>query len=223
MKVMLIDSPSDPVRIAFAQNLYEKRPGMKNDDGTTGKAKYEMNAILKPGGENAKRVEDAIAKVMTEKYGTKLVDVVDKDGEKTGEQLPAWLALWKHDFADDQKGLRKGNLKRSASGEIYDGFEGNLYVYPKNENRPGVFNRAAVPVVGGDDGAPYSGCYGNVEIDIWALNKPKVTKRIVIDLLGVQFSRDGDSFGAGSAPSKASSFANLSAADEPANAGGLLG
>lgn len=214
MKVMLIDTPADPIRIAFA-HIYEKREGMVDQKtGKKGADKFELTAIIKPGGDNQKRVEDAIVAVMQEKYGTKMVDVFDKDGERTGEQLPAWQVLWRHEFQDDQKGLRKGNLKRDKSREIYDGFEGNLYITGRNENRPGVFNRAAVPVTSGDDGAPYSGCYGNVEIDIWALNKPNVTKRIVIDLLGVQKTRDGDAFGAGSAPSKASSFANLSAADD---------
>jgi len=222
MKIMLIDTPADPVRFAFA-HLFEKRPAKANKDGKKGKDKYELTPIITPGGENHQKIEAAIIAVMQEKYGTKLVDVIDKDGEKTGEQMPFWQYLWKHEFADDQKGLRKGNLKRDKSNEIYDGFEDKLYVTARNENRPGVFSRAAVPVTAADDGKPYSGCFGNVEIDIWALNKPDVTKRVVIDLLGAQFTRDGDSFGAGSAPSKASSFANLSAADDAApKSGGLL-
>ncbi len=191
MKVMLHDTPNDPVRLAFP-HLFTKREPMAGSDG---KAKFEATLILQPGGENARKVEEAIVAVCKEKYG----------------------ADWKDhyaEFADDQKGLRKGSLKRDKSDAIYDGFEGNLYVVAKNENRPGVFNRAAVPVVGGDDGFPYGGCYVNAEVDVWALKKTGVKKRIVNDLLGVQFSRDGDSFGAGSAPSKASSFANLSAADD---------
>jgi len=203
MKVMLVDTPSDPVRFGFA-HLFTKRTAMKKDDGTPGVDKFELTPILKPGGENVARVEAAIVQVAKEKWGDNWKDEYQE-------------------FADDQKGLRKGNLKKSADGQIYDGFEGNLYVTAKNVNRPGVFNRSATPVAEGDEGKPYSGCYGNVEIDVWALAKRGVKKRIVIDLLGAQFTRDGDAFSAGSAPSKASSFANLSAADDSApKSGGLL-
>lgn len=194
MKVMLIDTPADPVRFGFA-HLYQKRTAMKKDDGTPGVDKFELTPILKPDGENANRVAEAIAAVAKEKWGDNWRDEYQE-------------------FADDQKGLRKGNLKKSADGQVYDGFEGNVYVTAKNVNRPGVFNRAAKPVVEGDEGAPYSGCYGNVEIDVWALAKRGVKKRIVMDLLGAQKTRDGDAFSAGAAPSKASAFANLSAADD---------
>lgn len=194
MKVMLIDTPADPVRFGFA-HLFEKRPGMKNADGTTSPPKYELTPIIKPGGANEERVTAAIIAVAKEKWGDN------------------WKSFY-DDFEEDQKGLRKGDKKKNQAGEIYDGFEGNLFVTARNENRPGVFDRQATPVVGGDDGAPYSGCFGNVEIDVWALKKHGVKKRIVIDLLGAQKTRDGDAFGAGSAPSKASAFANLSAADD---------
>lgn len=200
MKIMLLDTPADPLRLAFP-HLVDKREPMAGSDG---KAKFEATLIITPGGDNARKVEEAIVAVCKEKYG----------------------AEWKDhyaEFADDQKGLRKGNLKRDKSDNIYDGFEGNLYVVAKNENRPGVFSRSATPVVGGDEGFPYGGCYVNAEVDFWALKKQGVKKRVVVDLLGVQFSRDGDSFGAGSAPSKATAFANLSAADDSApKSGGLL-
>jgi hypothetical protein len=212
MKVMLIDTPEDPVRLAFGF-LFTKREGMANDDGTKGKDTFQANFIIKPDGANAARVKEAITKVAKEKYGTDTVDLRDEDGNVTG-QAQAWEAVFAT-FQDNQKGLRKGGLKRKAEGgEVYDGFAGNVYIAPTNTTRPGVFNRKAVPVAESDEGAPYNGCYVNAEVDIWALNKPKVTKRICSDLLGVQFSRDGDAFGSGAAPSKADSFASLSVADD---------
>lgn len=236
MKVMLIDTPEDPVRLAFA-HLFDKRPGMQNDDGTKSPDKFELTPILKRGGENEAKVRAAITSVASEKWGTDKVDVYNDDGEKTG-QLPAWEAEYKS-FADDQKGLRNGNLKRNDAGDIYPGFEGAVYVVARNTNRPGVFSRQAETLVkvgseikklgkdaGGKDEvqdfdgtAPYAGGYGNVEIDIWALAKKGVKKRVCVDLLGVQHTRDGDAFGSGAAPSKASSFANLSAADETGASG----
>lgn len=221
MKVMLIDSPEDPVRLAFAY-LFSKREGMTNADGTKGKDTFQSNLIIAPNGANAQRVKDAISKVAAEKYGTDMVDVRDEEGTITGK-APAWQVIYGA-FEDQQKGLRKGGLKRKDTGEVYDGFGGNLYIAPSNTVRPGVFNRQAQPVAEGDEGAPYAGCYVNAEVDIWALNKPKVTKRICSDLLGVQFSRDGDAFSAGAAPSKSESFASLSAAaDEEKPAVDLFG
>lgn len=195
MKVMLIDTPDDPVRLAFPF-LFTKREGMSNQDGTKGKDTFQANFIIAPNGANAKRVKDAIAAVAKEKYG-----------DNWAEEYAEW--------GDDQKGLRKGNLKKnSQSNEVYDGFADNLYIAPSNTVRPGVFNRKAVPVAEGDEGAPYGGCYVNAEVDVWALKKQGVKKRICSDLLGVQFTRDGDAFGSGAAPSKADAFASLSVADD---------
>lgn len=192
MKIALIDSPADPVRLAFP-SLFVKRPPMEGGDGV---AKYEVTLIIKPGGANAKLVEAAIVDAAKEKWG-------DDWKEEYAE------------FADDQKGLRKGNLKKSADGSIYDGFEGNLYVVAKNAARPGLFARDGVtPVVEGDPDAPYAGCYANVEIKVWALARRGAKKRIVSDLLGMQKTRDGDAFGGSAPPSRPGTFAALSAADE---------
>lgn len=210
MKVMLIDTPEDPLRLAFL-HIFTKREALPNDDGSPGTPKFEATALIQPGGANQKRVEEAIVAVAKEKYGDEMVDELDRDGEKTGKKVPAWKAIYA-EFTDDQKGLRKGNLKKDKGNQVYSGFEDMLYVCARNTNRPGVFDRDTSPLVA-EDGRPYSGCYGNVEVDVWALKKQGVKKRIVIDLLGVQFTRDGDAFGSGSAPSQASSFASLSAAD----------
>lgn len=219
MKIMLLDTAADPLRLAFL-HVFTKREAMANDDGSPGTPKFEATGLIQPGGANEKRVAEGIATVAKEKYGDEMVDELDRDGVKTGRKIPMWKALYSQ-FGDDQKGLRRGNLKKDAKGQIYAGFEDMLYVTARNTNRPGLFDRDTSPLVE-SDGRPYSGCYGNMEIDIWCLNKPKVKKRVVIDLLGIQFTRDGDAFGAGSAPSQASSFASLSAADGESSGGSLL-
>lgn len=193
-KVLLVHSAKDPVRLGFA-HIFTKREGMKNADGTKSKDKYEATFILTPGGENEKRVQAAIVEVAKEKWG-------DDWQEEYAE------------FADDQKGLRKGNLKKTEAGEIYGGFEGMKYITAKNETRPGVYDVKNVPAAAGDEGAPYAGCYVHGEVDVWALKKQGVKKRIVIDLLGLRKAADGDAFSSGSAPSKADSFANLSVEGE---------
>lgn len=193
-KVVLVHSKADPLRLAFA-HVFTKRPGMQNNDGSTSVDKYEATLIVMPGGENEKKIQAKIAEVAEEKYG--------KD----------WQEHYK-EFADDQKGLRKGSLKVSQSGDIYDGFDGMKYIVAKNTTRPGVFDTKNNPVAEGDDSAPYSGCYVHAEVDVWALKKQGVKKRIVTDLLGIRKAADGDAFGAGAAPSKADAFADLSVEDE---------
>ena len=188
--VKLQHSSADPVRIAFL-HIWHKRPGMKNADGSQSPDKFEATAILKPGGANEKAVKDAIAEVAAEAYGKDWRDLYDE-------------------FADDQKGLRKGNLKRSKDNLIYDGFENMVYVTAKSDERAGVYNHNGA-VLTEDDGKPYSGCYSDMNIEVWALKKQGVKKRIVCDLKGIRFREDGDAFGSGAPASKPDDFADLSA------------
>lgn len=200
MIVKLIDTPEDPVRFAYA-HVFTKRPGMTRDDGTTGEAKFELTGLIEPDGENAKRVKAAIQEVAKEKWGDKEVS----DGE--GGKIPRWKAVLA-DLDEDRQGLRKGNRKRDKSGEIVDGFADKLYITARNTKRPTVVNRDRSPLTE-EDGVIYSGAHGNMHIDIWALAKQGVKPCIVADLTGVQFTRDGDAFGGGSAPAKTDDFDDL--------------
>jgi hypothetical protein len=210
--VKLIDTPNDPVRLAFL-HVFTKRPGMQRDDGSTGEAKFEVTPILKPGGDNEKRVNVAIEAVAKEKYGEKMV----KDDD--GNPAPNWKVVLAG-LDEDRKGLRSGNKKRDKGGNIFDGFEGMKYITARTVKRPTVVNRDRSILVE-EDGIIYSGCFGSVNIDIWALKKQGVKPCIVADLLGVQFTRDGDAFGGGAAPSSPDDFADLGA-DEDADASSLM-
>jgi len=55
-----------------------------------------------------------------------------------------------------------------------------------------------------ESGRPYSGCYVNANIEVWAQDN-SFGKRINAQLKGVQFYRDGDAF-SGSAPSSPDEF-----------------
>ena len=197
MQVKLIDTPNDPVRLAFV-HIWHKRPGMKNNDGSTSPDKFEVTAILKPGGANEQRIKLAIAAVAEEAYG--------KD----------WAKAYKEEFADDQRGLRKGDLKKSQDGVVYDGFEGNVYVVARNVKRPTIVDRDRSALTE-EDGRPYAGCYGTVHVDVWALTKRGVKRRLVTDLTGVQFTRDGDAFGGGSVPANPDDFEDLAVGEDDPN------
>ncbi len=78
--------------------------------------------------------------------------------------------------------------------KIPDGYVGMFYVNTANTTRPAVANRTGNPVVEGDPQTPYSGCYVNATITLWAQNN-RYGKRINGNLRGVQFVKDGEAFG----------------------------
>jgi hypothetical protein len=205
MLVKLIHTPADPVRFAFL-HLFTKREGMARDDGTKGTPKFEATAIIQPGGANEKRINDAIVAVAKEKYGEKEVS----DG--AGGKIPNWKAVLKGLDAD-RRGLRDGNDKRTPGGDIYDGFEGMKFITARTEKRPGVYDRDR-SVLTAEDGKPYSGAYGNLNIDIWALKKQGVKPCIVAELSGAQFVDDGDAFGGGVGAAKPDDFEDLGAGED---------
>jgi hypothetical protein len=81
----------------------------------------------------------------------------------------------------------------------------------ESKGRPLVIDRNRDPLTAAD-GKPYSGCYVNVSIDVWAQDN-KYGKRINAQLKGIQFVRDGDAFGGG-APASPDEFEDLGVPEE---------
>lgn len=99
----------------------------------------------------------------------------------------------------------RGNSQKCcmADGDAkgYDGYEGNWALSttrPQEKGRPLVVDQSKNPLVAAD-GKPYAGCYVNASVELWAQDN-QYGKAIRATLLGVQFLRDGDAFGGGSAP-----------------------
>lgn len=63
---------------------------------------------------------------------------------------------------------------------------------------------------------PYGGCYVDMKVDIYAMDKPGMGKSINATLLAVQYRRKGDSFGA--APGTAEGFAENAGDGDDTNA-----
>ena len=80
----------------------------------------------------------------------------------------------------------------------YDGFAGRMFIAAsaKESAPPTVVDAARQPLTE-RSGKPYAGCYVNASIEFWAQDNG-YGKRINATLRGIQFVRDGDSFGAGS-------------------------
>ena len=79
----------------------------------------------------------------------------------------------------------------------YDGYEG-MFVVPSHNAKlkPAVANRRGVSVEPGDDQYPYAGCYVLGSLTLWAMDN-KYGKRILVNLRGVQFMKDGEAFSQG--------------------------
>jgi hypothetical protein len=164
-------------RIAFAQGIFTAKAG---EDGGT--PSYSAAFIFEKGSGAAKVAQKAIAEAAEAKWADK---------------APATLKAL---AAQDKICLHSGDTKE------YEGFEGNLFVSARSKVAPKVFNSDRTPLTI-SDGKPYSGCYVNALVEIYAQDN-KFGKRVNASLLGVQFVKDGDSFG-GSAPAKDDEFDNI--------------
>lgn len=172
----------DTTRIAFC-NVHEAK-AFQGD----GEPRFSATFIIEPGSPNAKALASGMAQVATEKWGPKgaatLADLVKK-GRVCYSTAP----------------------KTNASGEVYDGFEDMHSVTASNKVRPTVIDRDTSPLVAAD-GRPYSGCYVNAIIELWAQDN-QFGKRINATLKGVQFVRNGDAFAGGASVARADEFADL--------------
>lgn len=74
-------------------------------------------------------------------------------------------------------------------------YAGAYTIKVTTKKRPTIVDRDKTPLVE-EDGKPYSGCYVNAIISLWAQNNA-YGKRINGNLLGIQFYKDGESFGSG--------------------------
>jgi hypothetical protein len=62
-----------------------------------------------------------------------------------------------------------------------------------------------------ESGKPYAGCFVNASVDLWA--QDGTFSGVRCTLLGVQFAKDGDSFG-GSRPASPDEFESLDTEDD---------
>lgn len=115
--------------------------------------------------------------------------------------------IYKAMEAADKLCLHNGDAKTE-----YEGFEGNLFVSARAKMRPTIFDQQRQELSEAD-GKPYSGCYVNVSLELWAQDNG-YGKRINAQLRGVQFLRDGDAFAGGSRPADADEFDEISAPAE---------
>jgi hypothetical protein len=150
---------------------------------------YSASFLFAPDSPAAEAVKDAIQAVAKEKWADK---------------AQATLKALK---ADNKLCLGDGERKADKAG-----YEGNLYVTARNASRPTVVDRDKTPLTAAD-GRIYAGCYVNAIVDVWAQDN-QYGKRVNAKLLGVQFVKNGEPFGAGKQSASLDSFEDLGEDEE---------
>lgn len=125
--------------------------------------------------------------------------------EKWGDKAPTTL---KQLYASSRVAFYDGDDKD------YDGFSDMMAINASNKIRPSIVDRDKT-ILAEEDGRPYSGCYVNAIVDIWAQDN-KYGKRINATLSGVQFVEHGDAF-SGGRPASSDEFEDLSVQDTDAS------
>lgn len=169
-------------------NIYE---GKAND---AGKITFSMGLLFDPAHPGIGSLRDVVEQVGKDKWGAK------------------WPQIKKELTAGDNLLIHNGDAKASLAG-----YEGNLFFNAYNTVRPTVVDRDRTPLTAAD-GKPYSGCYVNVIIDVWA-QENQYGKKINAQLQGVQFLRDGDAFAGGGSAAASSDFDEIA---DGADAGDLV-
>lgn len=145
-------------------NLLEPR---LTPDGS--EEKYSVSIILDPkeNAEDIKSIEAAIKEVLVEKFGAK-----------------AYTA----------KGPAKSYHNPLRDGEDRDDpvYEGKLFINASSTRKPQVVDRKMMPIL--DDEEVYSGCFGNISIQIFPFDVP-AKKGAGCGLNNVQVVKKGDRLG----------------------------
>lgn len=173
----------DNVRLSFPQ-IWD--PVAMNEGD---KAACSAQFIMPPDGDAAKKVKAAMQEVAKAAWGD--------NGAEVLKQL----------IGQERVCLRKGDTKTDATGQPLEGYAGNLFLSARSYRRPTVFDKDKSPLTEAD-GKPYSGCYVNAQVAIWAQKGGQYGKRVNAQLQGVQFAGDGESF-AGGGVASADSFETL--------------
>lgn len=143
-----------------------------------GKPAYRAQFLVPAGSPLKAQIDEAVRQVARDKWGAKAQAILDAN-----EGIP-------------QKTCWLDGKKRA-----YDGYEGMWALSssrPEDKGRPLVIDRDK-QALAAKDGRPYAGCYVNASVELWAQDNQH-GKAVRCTLVGVQFLRDGDSFGGGAAP-----------------------
>ena len=161
----------EDVRIAFAHGLWTASQVQGQ-----GKPAFSASFLFPKGHKQFGALEKALGEVATAKWGAK--------GNEVLKSL----------IAGGRVCLRDGNSKPDISG-----YAGNWFISARSAAQPLIIDGQR-NVLTQASGKPYSGCYVNARLSLWAQDNA-YGKRINAQLTGVQFLRDGEPLSGGGAAS----------------------
>ena len=156
------------VRLLYAAALFEPQRGPNGE----GDPKHSATFGFPPNHPVVALIRAGFKAVAEEKWAAKAAEV--------------FAAL----KAGDKLCLHDGAAKADK-----EGYAGNLFLTASNKLKPLVIDGNLSPLAA-NSGRPYSGCYVNATIQLWAQDN-KFGKRINASLMGVQFLRDGQRLSGG--------------------------
>lgn len=166
----------------------KEKPSDKRRWSATGLVPYTNKELLK-------KIDDAIVATAKAKWEKK------------------WESVLENILADP-----KACFKVDGKRKDYDGYKDHWAITAhryEEKGRPLVYDTDKSPIYKpnndmyeGKGGRIYSGCYVNLQIELWAQQNDN-GKAIRATLLGIQRFKDGDAFGGGSAPD-ADAFEDIS-------------
>lgn len=174
-------------RLAFAQGVFEKT-SMAGDSSS--KPTYSFTLILADGHPQIAEIEQIEEELANEHQW--------KSKEKGADVLKSMRKKGKNALLD-------GDDKKK-----YDGFEGNRFLSCRSDKRPTVMDGRNREPLTAQDSVIYAGCYVNAKVSIWVQDN-QYGQGINVEQTGLQFVRDGDSFGGGATPAKPDDFPDLDA------------
>lgn len=144
------------------------------------------------------------------KFGASfLIDPTTAEGKANLKRLNALIEQVKKDtwaekadkiynaIEDKRKLLRDGDNATNSEGDVYDGYEGMMYVSASNQKRPQILNRDK-STLAEEDGVIYGGCYVDAVISVYAVTKKEQGGNGMFATVEVvRFRKDGEAFGAG--------------------------
>lgn len=158
-----------------------------------GKAKFSTGAIIRPSAvDSVAALREALEEVAKEKWGA-------KDAQTLNE-------LIRKDRVCFQE-----KPKCNAQGDPYEGYKDMFSLSASADARPLILDRNKAPL-NESDGRPYSGCYADIGIEIWAQDN-QYGKRINATLKAIRFRADGDAF-SGGVPASPADFEDLAVEDD---------
>lgn len=167
--VHLMDSVEFPVRASYFYGF----EGFKDKDDPK-KISYPSHFIMPPN-------HPAVALVKAAQRAAAIGQW--KDG---AEDMLAALS------GQDRLCLHNGNVSKPGN----DDYKGMVFVSGNAKKRFTIVGPDRTPLTSSDALAPYSGCHVNAIIQVWA-QQNTWGKRINAQIMGVQFTRHGESFGGG--------------------------